>query len=140
MDEYGSRCSNQEWLDRVYEKLLVKMRAECARIGTKIPYTTDRDGTYHDVEERWGLEFWTNGFWPGMLWQMYGATGEEDYRRAAVGAEERLAALLDSPEKVDHDVGFCFFCLLWRTIERQVMRMRAGAACWRPICWRRALT
>lgn len=108
MDEYGSRCSNQEWLDRVYEKLLVKMRAECARIGTKIPYTTDRDGTYHDVEERWGLGFWTNGFWPGMLWQMYGATGEEDYRRAAVGAEERLAALLDSPEKVDHDVGFLF--------------------------------
>ena len=102
-------CSNQEWLDSAYDKLLVKMKAECGRIGTKIPYTTDKDGTYHDIEEGpWGVGFWTNGFWPGMLWQMYEATGDEDYRKAAVGVEERLDVLLNSPETVDHDVGFLF--------------------------------
>ena len=52
--------------------------------------------------------FWTNGFWPGMLWQMYEATGDEEYRKAAVGVEERLDVLLKSPETVDHDVGFLF--------------------------------
>ena len=25
------KCSNQEWLDSVYEKLLVKMKAECGQ-------------------------------------------------------------------------------------------------------------
>ena len=111
------KCSNQEWLDSVYEKLLVKMKAECGRVGSNIPYTTNKDGMYDDITEtRWGktpdggahVGFWTNGFWPGMLWQMYEATGDEEYKTAAVGVEERLDALLKSPESVDHDVGFLF--------------------------------
>ena len=110
-------CSNQEWLDSVYDKLLLKMKAECERVGTKIPYTTGEDGKYHDITETmWGktpdggesVGFWTNGFWPGMLWQMYEATGDEAYKAAAVGVEERLDVLLKSPETVDHDVGFLF--------------------------------
>jgi len=109
MEEKATGCSNQEWLDQVYDKLLVKMKAQCERIGTMIPYTTGKDGKYHDIEEGpWGVGFWTNGFWPGMLWQMYEATGDEAYRKAAVGVEERLDVLLNSPEKVDHDVGFLF--------------------------------
>lgn len=109
-------CTNQEWLDKVYDKLLTKMRAECQRVGANIPYTTDKDGKYHDITEtRWGskespygVNFWTNGFWPGLLWQMYEATGDEAYKTAAVGVEERLGAILSSSEAVDHDVGFLF--------------------------------
>jgi unsaturated chondroitin disaccharide hydrolase len=117
MEEKTAGRSNAEWLDAIYDKLLVKMKAECARIGTQIPYTTGEDGKYHDITEtRWGknpdgtthVGFWTNGFWPGMLWQMYEATGDEDYRKAAVGVEERLDVLLRSAETVDHDVGFLF--------------------------------
>lgn len=117
MEEKTARCSNQEWLDAAYDKLLVKMKAECERIGTDIPYTTGKDGRYHDITETpWGrtpdggthVGFWTNGFWPGMLWQMYEATGDEEYKKAAVGVEERLDVLLRSAETVDHDVGFLF--------------------------------
>ena len=108
--------SNQEWPDSVYDKLLVKMRAQCQRVGTDIPYTPGKDGKYHDITEtQWGskdspygVRFWTNGFWPGMLWQMYQATGDEAYKEAAVGVEDRLAALLDNSEEVDHDLGFLF--------------------------------
>ena len=108
---------NQKWLDSVYDKLLVKMRAQCRRVGANIPYTTNKDGMYEDITKtRWGrtadggtsVGFWTNGFWPGMLWQMYQATGDEEYRKAAVGVEERLDVLLRSAETVDHDVGFLF--------------------------------
>ena len=108
---------NQEWLDRVYDKLLVKMQAQCLRVGSNIPYTTNENGMYDDITEtRWGktpdggtnVGFWTNGFWPGMLWQMYEATGDEAYKKAAVGVEERLDSLLDNCEKVDHDLGFLF--------------------------------
>ena len=73
---------DQAWLDDVYEKLTVKMKAEAERIGTMIPYTT-RDGKYHDLDVPGGLAYWTNGFWPGMLWQMYNATGDEVYRTNA---------------------------------------------------------
>lgn len=112
MSETAS-LTHQQWLDEVYDKLLAKMKAECARVGTNIPYTTGRDGRYHDITETpWGqngsVGFWTNGFWPGMLWQLYEATGDEAYRAAAVGVEDRLAVLLESAETVDHDLGFLF--------------------------------
>jgi len=101
--------SNQEWLDDVYDKLLLKMKAECARVGAKIPYSTDKDGTYHDIEEGpFGITNWTNGFWPGMLWQMYHATKDEAYRKTAVEVEERLKVVLDDSESLGHDLGFMF--------------------------------
>ncbi len=107
MGETDIRCSNQEWLDGVYEKLLVKMHAECERVGTMIPYSP-REGRYHDLDGMGGIHNWTNGFWPGMLWQMYEATGEEAYRRAAEGVEERMDEILEGLEGVDHDAGFLF--------------------------------
>ena len=39
---------------------------------------------------------------------MYQATGDESYKNAAVGVEDRLAVLLDNSEAVDHDLGFLF--------------------------------
>lgn len=108
MEESMKGRTNQEWLDGVYDKLLAKMSAECARLGTMIP-VAPRNGKYFDVENTpLGLHFWTNGFWPGMLWQMYHATGDESYRKAAEGVEERLEAILKSFDGVDHDAGFQF--------------------------------
>ncbi len=101
--------ADREWLEGVYQKLLVKMKAECGRVGTKIPYSP-KDGRYSDMAEAFpgGLGFWTNGFWPGMLWQMYSATEDEIYKETAEGVEERLASLLDTFESLDHDIGFLF--------------------------------
>ena len=141
MEEKIAARSNEEWLNATYDKLLVKMKAECTRVGTNIPYTTGEDGKYHDITETpWGrtpdgkthVGFWTNGFWPGMLWQMYEATGDEDYKKAAVGVEERLEELLRSAETVDHDAGFCSFCPPWPTTERPGIRRPAAAAFWQP--------
>lgn len=100
--------SDQEWLDTAYEKLLIKMKAECARLGSMIPFAP-RNGRYFDVEKTpLGIGFWTNGFWPGMLWQMYYAAGDEAYRETAEGVERRLDAVLTSCRGVDHDAGFQF--------------------------------
>lgn len=107
MNQYEQTISNQEWLAQVYEKLVRKMRAECSRIGTMIPYST-KDGKYHDCDMMGGIGFWTNGFWPGMLWQMYHSTGEEAYRQAAEGVEQRLEENLHTFLNLDHDAGFLF--------------------------------
>ena len=109
MEESRMAQSNQEWLDSVYDKLLVKMKAECQRVGTDIPYVP-KDGRYVDMGamKPFGVGFWTNGFWPGMLWQMYEATGDELYKTAAQGVEERMDIIVRDFDAVDHDVGFLF--------------------------------
>lgn len=105
MGEGAAERSNREWLEGVYDKLLIKMKAECARVGTDIPYSPGEDGMYHDTEDITG---WTNGFWPGMLWQMYHATGDGAYRAVAEGVERRLEVVLNDPEALGHDLGFMF--------------------------------
>lgn len=104
---YALCPEDQRWVEEVYVKLTRKMKAQAQRIGTMIPYTT-RDGKYHDLDMPGGLYFWTNGFWPGMLWQMFHATGEEVYRTAAQGIGERFAKGLEHFENYDHDIGFLF--------------------------------
>ena len=87
------------------DKLTVKMKAQCERIGSMIPYIP-KDGRYKDLDVPSGIFWWTNGFWPGMLWQMYNATKDECYLTAAVGVEKRFDEALEGFTGLHHDVGF----------------------------------
>lgn len=99
------KANVNQWLDEVWSKLEVKMSMECDRIGDRIPYIAE-DGKYRDDMAEKDIYWWTNGFWPGILWQMYNATGEEKYKQAAEGVEQKLDAALDGFEGLHHDVGF----------------------------------
>ena len=92
-----------EW----YEKLKSKTAAECERTGSMLPFAPI-GGRYKDLMIPGGIYWWCNGFWPGLLWQMYGATRDELYREAAQASGERLSPALEHPEKLDHDVGFLY--------------------------------
>ena len=55
----------------------------------KIPYTTI-NGTHDDRNvdnptgtETDGINWWTNGFWGGMMWLMHHETGNEKYKEIA---------------------------------------------------------
>ena len=51
---------------------------------------------------------WTSGFYPGMLWQLYGFSGDERLKTAA----EQWSAVVEK-EKMDggtHDLGFKIYC------------------------------
>ena len=102
---YNLPAEDQRWLEETYEKLKAKLSAECDRVGSAIPYIP-KDGKYDDWGDSRRLTWWTNGFWPGMLWQMYHATGEEKYRQAAEGVEEKFDAALAEYINLHHDVGF----------------------------------
>lgn len=104
---YVLTAEDQAWLDNVYDKLVAKLNAEVQRVGTMIPYIS-HEGHYKDLEKQAGLYFWTNGFWPGILWQMYNATGNEIYRTAAEGVEDRMEEILTGFDGLDHDIGFLF--------------------------------
>ena len=64
-------CSEDAaWLDATYAKLIERFGAERDRVGGKIPYIAE-DGEYKNDMSATpeDLICWTNGFWPGILWQ-----------------------------------------------------------------------
>ena len=50
------------------------------------------------------IGWWTSGFYPGVLWQIYEETADLQFRELAVKHTLPLAILLD--RETDHDIGF----------------------------------
>jgi len=50
------------------------------------------------------IGWWTSGFYPGVLWQIYEETADARFRELAVKHTLPLAGLLD--QNTDHDIGF----------------------------------
>lgn len=101
-------CSDDAaWLDSTYTKLVERFSAECDRIGGKIPYIAE-DGIYKKDMSATpeDLIWWTNGFWPGILWQCYGAAGDDKYLTAAREVEDKLDGAFERYTGLHHDVGF----------------------------------
>ena len=75
------------WLDEVLKKIDKKLHfsIQKAREVDSIPYTTE-NGQWKENSIGW----WTNGFWPAMMWQMYLATKDEIYREEAIRTEKIL--------------------------------------------------
>lgn len=100
------------WLQEVVQRITDKMDWVSEKSKDKIPYTTingvhdDRSvqnpsGTHAD-----GINWWTNGFWGGLMWQMYHVTGQEKYKEYANLSEDKLDAGLQQYYGLHHDVGF----------------------------------
>lgn len=102
--KYMISNADTQWAEEIWEKLQLKLGAEKKRIGKGMPYIPV-NGRYEDMGEK-SLTWWTNGFWGGILWQLYHATHEEHYAATARALEERLDQALEAYEGVDHDLGF----------------------------------
>ncbi|MCR5753788.1 MAG: glycoside hydrolase family 88 protein [Acetatifactor sp.] len=81
----------------------------------KIPYTTDENGSYDDKsaqDRSWneddGINWWTNGFWGGILWLLYQDTGKKSYAKIARLSEQKMKKCFDMFYGLHHDVGFMF--------------------------------
>ena len=103
MFDIAKHYTDKAWLDNVAEKLNAKMRygVEMARKVDYMPYST-QDGQWKPVHIGW----WTNGFWPASMWQMYLMTQDALYREEALRAELMLDAALHDFKTLSHDVGF----------------------------------
>lgn len=96
-----------ERLQEIYEKIDRKLQAECRRLKDRIPYISE-DGQYKvDMKEE-NRAYWTNGFWAGMLWQMYNRSGNPIYKETAEHTEGELDKALEEFEGLHHDLGFQF--------------------------------
>ena len=93
----------ENWILEAEEKIKEKLSFVAERSVHKVPYSS-KDGVFDDWTNN--IAWWTNGFWGGILWQLYHVTKNELYRESAQELEEKLDATLMSPEDMDHDSGF----------------------------------
>lgn len=93
-----------DWIKDVSENIKKKMSLVARRNSNKIPYRTV-DGIYQDMGAQ-DIYWWTNGFWGGLMWQLYHADSQELYREIAQNTEQKLEANLLHYDGMDHDSGF----------------------------------
>lgn len=105
----------EKWADEVIVKIREKMEWVSEKNRNKIPYQTDKSGNYDDRSDsskEWnvddGLNWWTNGFWAGIMWLLYQDTGEERYVQIARISEERMEKCFHDFYGLHHDVGFMY--------------------------------
>ena len=104
--------ADQEFVKSTVKAIDDKMSWVADKNRNKIPYTTI-DGDYDDhsidtEDDLMGLSFWTNGFWPGMMWQLFNQTKDKKYCGYAKDAEVKLSKTFDLYLGLHHDVGFMF--------------------------------
>ena len=96
--------ANAQWINETWEKIDRKLSTLCIKSRDKLPSTTV-DGVHDDRSET-SPEWWTNGFWGGMMWLMYLGTQNEEYKKTAIRSEELLDKALENYKGLHHDVGF----------------------------------
>lgn len=92
------------WSKAVQDNIVEKMSQVVKRNRNKIPYNPI-DGHY-SLDHSDEIENWTNGFWGGILWQMYILTEDSLFRDEAERLEEKQDAIFLMAEGFDHDSGF----------------------------------
>lgn len=99
-------CEKQQaWAKETLDRTAAKLEKVAVRSKDKIPYTTV-NGVHDDKSDASQIGWWTNGFWGGMMWQMYHLTGKEFYKEVAEDNERKLDAVLMNHQMLSHDNGF----------------------------------
>ena len=89
------------YYSEILEKIVNKERENVKKIGAGMPYN-DIDGTFINAHLSW----WTNGFYPGLLWICYMSCNEDIFKDKAIEIEEKFDKLIEEYINLDHDVGF----------------------------------
>lgn len=95
----------QSWALSTFEKILAKYPEVIERNRAKVPYTAEQ-GAFDD--HTGDICWWTNGFYGGILWQLYYVSGQNSYRETAETLENKLDTVLMNYRGMDHDSGFRF--------------------------------
>jgi len=93
------------WINEVIKKTEEKIISTACRVGDELIFSTYDDGKYVEHNSK-DLGWWTNGFWPGLLWLIYRETKDENIRAIAQSAGKKLDSVLYGYDRVDHDAGF----------------------------------
>ena len=90
-----------EWLQKAIDDSYEKVKQSSKRIGAWFPHASV-NGKYDQNEPGW----WTAGFWPGTLWQLYRLKDDQTFKDIATEIEEKLDEVMFDYYRLDHDIGF----------------------------------
>ena len=98
----------EKWIDEAFERACAKLEhgAKPAAAQGISPYMGEK-GRYAPSPFD-GNSWWTGGFWPGMMWQLYRATGKDVYKDEALRVEDLLTEEFRKFDLLNHDVGFMY--------------------------------
>lgn len=82
-------------------KIIKKLEKTSFEIGAQFPHVAKKE-KYDNA----GAEWWTSGFWPGILWLAFQASKNEKFAELAKEIEEKMDEVLNGYEYLSHDVGF----------------------------------
>lgn len=102
--ELGLHCS----AEKIAAQLIEKFRASAALAAKDgiIPYGSENGHWSPSPSD--GNSWWTGGFWPGLMWQLWHLSGDDFFMAEARRAEELLTAEFRSFRLLSHDVGFMY--------------------------------
>lgn len=89
------------WVQAAKSYIEEKTNHNLTAIGAGFPHAT-KAGDYQLAKPQW----WTAGFWPGILWNNFHATKQQNVADLAQQLEAQMQPLLSDPAKLDHDMGF----------------------------------
>jgi unsaturated chondroitin disaccharide hydrolase len=96
---------DQQMVAKALARALAAVDRNLAHFGDAFPAPSSVDGVYPAM----GNDEWTNGFWTGMLWLAYEASGAPRYREAAerhvISFHQRQA---ERHNVNHHDLGFLY--------------------------------
>ncbi len=98
----------EKWIEESLSAFIKKYEKTVKKNSGKICYTTDKEGNFDDRSSDEKIGWWTNGFWPGLLWQLYSASGNSLFKDEAIGLEAKFDRIFLNPDCMDHDNGFRF--------------------------------
>lgn len=90
-----------KWYEEAWAKTVEKEQRVAREMGAAFPHAS-KDGKYDNTYPAW----WTNGFYPGLLWLVYKASGDEFLAETANKVEEEMECVLSDFYDTDHDLGF----------------------------------
>lgn len=97
------------WAAEFLKNIEDKYHKNALNIKGVFPYTTDQNGRYTEqpfLKGRDSVQWWTNGFYAGLLWLLYAKTGDTVYQTAAKEQEKMLDDAFWLYDELNHDVGF----------------------------------
>lgn len=96
-----NKMNERKWVNEAWQKVTHKIERTSKSIGANFPHASEK-GKYVLAEPSW----WTAGFWPGLLWQVYRDTKDDTLKQLAQACEDKLDEVQQEYYRLDHDMGF----------------------------------
>ncbi len=102
----GETLMTKEVLEEAIQNALKKVEQLYQEMGTNFPSHASENNVYQPVNNTSG---WNTGFWCGILWLAYEASGDEKYRTMAESLLPSFYKRINEGLRIDtHDLGFIF--------------------------------